>query len=131
MCHRAVYLAGAIDGLKSNKIDWRQQALEFFSKHGILCFNPRQAYSGFDHSTDHGLYIQAVNRVAVSQADVVLACLKHCSIGTAREIEIARTAGKPVVAFDVPYSGAAFADLFVCESLAEALRRTLWLIEAV
>ena len=98
-----VYLSGPIGSTNGAGHTWRDSARDALKKeYGIATFSPAHAYhmgdskGREDRASWHALL---VNREAIIQADAMLCFLPKdkVSLGSCREIEIARSHGRPVV----------------------------------
>lgn len=89
----SVYLAGPIDGLEDYGRGWREQVARELPK-GVVVFSPAHAYVGAEMRTAPALH--RLNAAMLAECDVVIANLTYgVTLGTAREIEHARSLDKP------------------------------------
>lgn len=96
-----VYLCGAIDQCEndSEMKDWRERAKVHLS---ICKFNVYDAVTAFKFSNYRQNYcaVYEINKVALSQSDVVLAHIpKIFTVGTFVELQMAKEINIPVYAF--------------------------------
>lgn len=92
-----VYLAGKMAGLTEEEMmGWREEAEEYFFRHGIKAINPVRA--GMELGEQASRQIVALDKYLIRRSDIVLAELNHkeVSIGTIGEIVFASGLGIPV-----------------------------------
>ena len=155
-----LYLAGPIDGIPVGEArGWRAEVAEL--NRGVLFFDPTMAwrgadvysggadvYSGGAHpgpypapdpapwgaDVDMARAVDAVNRAAIRHCDGLLVNLSGPGrgFGTAREIEYARSLGKPVSVFvgGRPLVSLLAHDLMVSSGCPEALGKLLRAVRA-
>ena len=115
-----VYLAGPIDGVSPDEaLDWREAAASA-APQGMVFFSPCSAYL----DTASGPAADRANRAIIRECDVLLANLLGggLKLGTMREIEYARSLGKPVVVIsEVAGASLAAHDLTVVPTQEQAL----------
>lgn len=95
---RVVYLAGPIDAIsRTDALGWRDQIAGLLSREDITSYNPCAAFTNGHLQTAE--VIDRINRTAVQSCDAVIARFtdKAPSVGTPREIELAKALHKPVV----------------------------------
>lgn len=96
-----VYLAGPIDDVSTaHSSPWRHEAAALLKEHGVASFLPTSAYQGAAISDARiAPAVSAINRCAIERSSHLLANLDGPGrgFGTIREIEYARSLGKPVV----------------------------------
>lgn len=87
-----IYLAGPIDAVAADQAKgWREEAIEFFEKAGIVTFSPVHAFSKGETNSTTAQAIIDINNMAVISSDYILANLSHgTSYGTPIEIELAK-----------------------------------------
>src|SRR5690606_11988362 len=97
-----VYLSGPIDAAPDRGLSWRESVIEKLRVRGFHTYSPAHAFflSPAGDMMKIAQQVDAINRLAIGLCDVVLAYLPggYRTVGTPREIEYARTVGKPVVA---------------------------------
>lgn len=128
MAQLTVYLAGPMDDISHEEAHlWRVQLALAFPR--VLFFDPTDAWlnAGMDtaEAVDHG------NRVMLWTADGVLANLggPGRGFGTVREIEFARSRGKPVaVAIPEPLVSLLSHDVLQAPTVEEAMELLLGVI---
>jgi hypothetical protein len=123
--NRLVYLAGAIDNVDATASQtWRTLAATVFARHGYGCFSPAHAYFGLEKSL-HAESVDRINRTALANCQLVMAFINDSfTIGSVREIEMARQFRMPVYLY-TPQKGLLTAlqksmmtyDLIVCEDV--------------
>ena len=121
-----VFLSGPIDAALDYGLSWRKSVIGKLSVRGYHTYSPAHAFflSPAGDAMKIARQVDTINRFAVGQCDVVLAYLpRDCrTVGTPREIEYARTIGKPVVAvIDPPNQHIALWDVHRVASFDEAL----------
>lgn len=97
-----VFLSGPIDAVPDHGLSWRENVIDKLRSRGHHTYSPAHAFflSSVGGIMGVAQQVEAINRFAISQCDVVLAYLPkdYRTVGTPREIEYARVIGKPVVA---------------------------------
>lgn len=111
------YLAGPIDGVnQADARSWRAAVASILTEAGHTAFNPATAWHMNAATDASNKQIDQVNRAAVCLSDGIIAnlCGVGLGLGTAREIEYARSEDLPVLAFVPPnYLAVALHDLSV------------------
>lgn len=123
---RMMYLSGPIGSTNGEGKTWRRQVAETLLKEfSISTFDPAGAFTvkdsrGLDDAVSWAVY--HINHAAVLQSDAVLCNLPEGkqSIGSIREIQIARTAGKPVIVVTSGHRPHFAVDLEIVESIPQA-----------
>lgn len=95
---KVVYLAGPIDAVSRNDaMGWRDQVAGLLSREDITSYNPCAAFTNGHLQTADT--IDRINRTAIQACDAMIArfTVKAPSVGTPREIELAKSLHKPVV----------------------------------
>lgn len=121
-----VYLSGPIDAAPDRGLSWREGVIEKLRVRGFHTYSPAHAFflSPAGDMMKIAQQVDAINRLAIGLCDVVLAYLPggYRTVGTPREIEYARTIGKPVVAvIDPPDQHIALWDVHRVASFGEAI----------
>lgn len=129
-----VYLAGPIDAVPDCGISWRENVIDKLSARGHHTYSPAHAFFLSPASDVMKIargdamkiarQVDAINRLAIGQCDVVLAYLPrdYRTVGTPREIEYARTIGKPVATvIDPPDQHLSLWDVYRTASFDEAV----------
>ena len=121
-----VYLAGPIDAAPDCGLSWREGVIDKLRARGYHTYSPAHAFflSPAGDMMKIARQVDTINRLAIGRCDVVLAYLpKDCrTVGTPREVEYAKTIGKPVVVvIDPPNQHIALWDVHRAASFDEAL----------
>jgi len=121
-----VFLSGPIDAAPDCGLSWREGVIDKLRSRGYHTYSPAHAFflSLVGDAMEVAQQVDAINRLAIGQCDVVLAYLPkdYRTVGTPREIEYARIIGKPVVAvIDPPNQHIALWDVHRVASFDEAL----------
>lgn len=119
-----VYLAGGISGQDRRKvIRMRTEARDALSKAGYVVFCPFYAFLANDAQIDNSCArkMTSINRYVITKSDVMVV-VGELSLGTCREIEVARHNALPVYVVTLKPSGSIEArDLYMCPSLRGAI----------
>jgi len=101
-----VYLAGPVDNAdEKDGHAWRDISSDVLYRfYGIATYHPQAPWRGFAKKGEqwwilHAKWLDLVNRAAITGADALLVNLRKPSLGTTREIEFAKSIGKPVFIF--------------------------------
>ena len=121
-----VFLSGPIDAASDYGLSWRKDVIDKLCARGYHAYSPAHAFflSLAGDTMKAARRVDTINRLAINQCDVVLAYLpRDCrTVGTPREIEYARTIGKPVVAvIDPPNQHISLWDVHRVASFDEAI----------
>lgn len=115
-----VYLAGPVDSVDFDSANqWRDKVAR--ELRGIVtCFNPVLAFAHGDEGA--AKKVVDINRFAIQKCDVVLANLSYgLAFESIREIEYARTIGKPVICVVGSYVSFGMYDLQKVKTIEEAI----------
>src|SRR5690606_35159533 len=107
-------------------LSWREDIIDKLRARGYHTYSPAHAFflSPVGDTMKIARQVDTINRLAIDQCDVVLAYLpRDCrTVGTTREVEYARTIGKPVVTvIDPPNQHIALWDVRRVASFDEAI----------
>src|SRR5690606_4495545 len=115
-----------IDAAPDHGLSWREEIADKLRSRGHHTYSPAHVFFLSLNGDTMGVaqQVEAINRFAIQQCDVVLAYLQRDrrTVGTPREIEYVRTVGKVVVAvIDPPNQHISLWDVHRVASFDEAI----------